>query len=62
VQHLHVANVVDEDRLFQYDDQALAVHLHGDDHAVECELAYRRMSLLVHEYVYACKRVSRTLS
>lgn len=41
MQHLHVADVVYEHRLFQYYDQSLAIHLHGDDHAVKCELAYR---------------------
>ena len=40
VQHLHVADVVYEHRLFQYHDQSLAIHLHSDDHAVKCELAY----------------------
>ena len=50
VQHFHIADVVYEDRLFQDHHEALAVHLDGDDHAVERELTYCRVSLHTHEY------------
>lgn len=45
VQHLHVADVVDECDLFQHDDQSFPIHLDSHDHSVECQLAYCRVFL-----------------
>lgn len=45
MQHLHVADVVDEGDLFQDHNQTFPVHLDSHDHAVEGELAYGGMFL-----------------
>lgn len=44
---LHIANIIQIDLVFEYDDKPLPVQSHAQDSRRKCELAYGRVSLRV---------------